>query len=588
LSKIVLLDSTTIDKIAAGEVVERPASVVKELVENALDAGASRVEIEIQNGGQTSILVQDNGLGMTAEEAELAIQRHATSKLRNADDLFRINSLGFRGEALPSIASVSKMTLRTKALDAAPSAAGAELVVHGGKVIKNNEAAVNPGTTILVEDLFYNVPARLKFLKTPATELGHITTLISKFILARPTVAFALSADHKTIVRSPGSKAGDTAALQTAATIVLGAGIAKKMRPFENYSSAVKIEGLLASPQDTKSDRNSEFFFVNGRVISSIALSKALEEALRDKIPRGRFPVCIMLLTVKPDELDVNIHPTKREVKFLRQNEIFNAVLHAVKHTLDAPAGSLSAVEISSRDPYVRMQAQHMNLTEKNVDEQHSLLRPEEMRNAISAQASAMDASFASFREGLYPVAQVNKTYIVALDGEDLVLVDQHVAHERILYEQLLRKNRDASVQQQELLLPETIELTPAQFQSLVEIKDTLLAAGFHWEDFGGTTLLLRGVPACLTRQAPRQTFLDIIDEVLAHGAAFSPDKKQEEILKMVACKAAIKAGEVLTIIEMRGLLRDLSRTSNAETCPHGRPIVVPITKEELDKKFGR
>ncbi len=588
MPQIHVLDTNTINKIAAGEVIERPSSAVKELLENALDAGATRVDIEIINGGKTKISIQDNGCGMTHDEALLAIQRHATSKIRNADDLFSIASLGFRGEAVPSIASVSRMTIRTRPSDAPADTAGTELLIEGGTLLKDASTAIPGGTTIIVEDLFYNVPARMKFLKSSATELGHITSIVSKFILSHPHVAMTLRSDTRTIVQSPGSSDNDTDALRTAATIVLGASVAKKMKAFETFSSAGKISGLLAAPSDTKADRAAEFFFANGRSITSSALSRALEEPLRDKIPRGRFPICIMFLSVKPDEIDVNVHPAKREVKFLKQQETFNAVMQAVKNATATFTTSLEAVEITSKDPFIRMQGHHVQISDvRGEGEQAPLLKDDDMRNYVRAQAFAMDASYASAREGLCPVAQVNKTYIVALDGEDLVLVDQHVAHERVLFEQLKSKG-PSSEDLQELLLPESIELTPTQYQALVSIKELLLGAGFRWEDFGGTTVLLRSVPACTSRYAPRQVFADIIDEYLANGASFTAERGKEELLKTVACKAAIKAGDILTIDEMRKLLNDLMVTANPQTCPHGRPIVVPITKEELDKKFGR
>ncbi|MBU0580374.1 MAG: DNA mismatch repair endonuclease MutL, partial [Candidatus Margulisbacteria bacterium] len=565
-----------------------PASVVKELVENSLDAGAARIEIEIENGGKSKILIKDNGQGMAKEDILLAIQRHATSKISAAQDLFAIKSLGFRGEALPSIASISKMTIISKARNTADSEPGTEVIITGGKVEKSAVAPSSEGTSILVEDLFYNVPARLKFLKKDVTELGQITSIIAKFIIGHPQVAFLFKSNHKVILQSPGANTLNQQAYLSAITVIFGAKIVKKMKPFEFISSFVKLKGFLAAPGETKIDRTGQYIYVNNRFVSNMAISKAVGEGFRNRIPGGRYPICVLFLELKPEDIDVNVHPTKREIKFLKQQEIFNEVLMAVKNTFSKFDSSEQAVQLIYKDPFVRMQSQHVQVSEKNISKQESFLKADELHSMIYAQTSAIDTAYPEARQGLYPVAQINKTYIVALDGEDLVLIDQHVAQERILYEQFKEKLINKKEDIQELLIPETIELTPEQSSVLNQEKEFLLSVGFRWEDFGQQTILLRGVPQVLTRQIPKQIFIDILDELSAQGASFQKEKKQEEMLKMLSCKAAIKAGEILTIQEMRQLLIDLEKTTNPHTCPHGRPIIVSVTKEELDKKFNR
>ena len=585
---IKVLDQETINKIAAGEVIERPASVVKELVENALDAGATRIEVELQNGGKTRILVNDDGCGMSKEEMLLAVQRHATSKISSAEDLFAIKTMGFRGEALPSIAAVSKLSILSKPKNSPAADPGTELLLEGGRIVHTLAAPAREGTTICVEELFYNVPARLKFIKKDVTELGQIINLFSKFIIGGPQTAFLLKANDKVILQSPGAKHLDQSAYLAAATVVLGSKIAKKMRPFAFDSAFLRVQGLLASPDETKADRAGQYFYVNGRAVFNPALSKALQEGLRDRVPRGRYPIGIFFLEVDPQEVDVNVHPTKREVKFLRQSDVYTGILQAVRQTYTKLEDSLKAVEVVSRDPFIRMHSQHARVTTEDIGQQGALLDKDELRTMVQIQASAIESSYAQSREHLFPVAQINKTYIAALDGEDLVLIDQHVAHERVLYEQLKEQYKHKRQDIQELLIPESIELSPEQFNSLESSKEFLMNAGFRFEDFGERTILLRGVPQSLIKVSGKQLFLDILDEFKASELPTQKEIKEEEMLKMIACKAALKAGELLTIQEIKKLLNDLERTSNPQTCPHGRPIIVPITKDELDKKFGR
>lgn len=588
MSKINVLDEITINKIAAGEVIERPVSVVKELVENSLDAGAARIDVEVQNGGKVKILVKDNGIGMNKDDVLLAIQRHATSKINSAQDLFAIKTMGFRGEALPSIASISKTVVVSKRKDSPDSEPGIEVKLEGGKIVHTTPAPSSAGTTIIVEELFYNVPARLKFLKKDATELGQITSIMSKFVIGNPQVAFTLKSNGKTLIQSPGAENLSREAFLTAATVILGAKLVKKMKQFEFHSSFMRLRGFLCSPDETKVDRSGQFFYVNNRFIQSFALSKAVGEGLRDRIPRGRFPICILFLEINAEDIDVNVHPAKREIKFLKQSDIFSGVLSAVKNTFLKMDNSIQAVELVSKDPIIRMKAHQAQISAKNIEGQGSLIKTEELQAMINAQTSAIDSGYAETRERLFPVAQVNKTYIVALDGEDLVLIDQHVAQERIYYEKLKAESIKKEKTIQDLLIPETIELNPQQDQILKQEQEVLISIGFRWEDFGQQAILLRGVPQLISTQNPKQLFIDILDELLSSEKTFQKDKMQEEFFKVVACKASIKAGQVLTIQEMKQLVKDLEQTANPHTCPHGRPVIVAITKSELDKKFGR
>lgn len=525
MPRIQILPSDLIDQIAAGEVVERPASVVKELVENSIDAGARHISIEIKGAGKKLMAVADDGSGLTEEEIKLALLRHSTSKLSSLEDLFNIQTLGFRGEALPSIASVSKM-----------------------KIERNDSGR---GVTVKVADLFQNIPARLKFLKSDSTEVGHITDLVSRFILSHPEIVFKLTIDDREIFSSSGS-----GKLEDAALAVYGLDLTRDLLPVENEM----VQGLVSRPNISRVDRNLESFFVNGRYIKNFLLGRAVEDAYRTLIPLNRYPVAILFLLVPPAEVDVNVHPTKREVKFLKTQEVTGAVYHAVKQALS------EALDVK--------EYQNIGISEGTEKGSEKF---EEVELVVSDVQT------------LIPVHQFLDTYIITTDGVDLILVDQHAAHERILFDRSQSKPAGGpagtvNAGTQNLLIPENIEFTQQEALQLKSNLRFLSGLGFEIEEFGGNSFLIRSVPPVLTRVPPRE----VLSDILAELSNKTLEDKQTAILKLMACHGAVKAGDRLSSSEMNGLLRDLYKTTNPLTCPHGRPTMVKLTQADLEKMFGR
>ena len=540
---IKILSKDLINKIAAGEVVERPASVVKELVENSIDAQATHITIEIQDAGKKLIKVIDDGVGLTNEECTLALERHSTSKISSQDDLFNIKTLGFRGEALPSIASVSKLKI-------GPNPSG-------------------KGITIEVKELFQNIPARLKFLKSKFTEASHISNLISKFILSNPGVAFKFIQDGKEAISSSGS--GD---LKDALVAVYGVDIARNLLEVKSDS----IYGYISRPDISRVARDYESFFVNGRYVRNILLSRSVEQAYRTLIPSDRYPIAVLFISIDPKEVDVNVHPTKREVRFLKTNEVLEAVSSSVRNVLS------SIMEVRGKDFGMEAGIEvGSGKLEKIVDDQ---LPISNIHTGILAQNLTSNIRGSEFIvsdiQPLIPVYQHKETYIVATDGVDLVLIDQHAAHERVLYDKLCAKESDA-LKMQSLLIPENMIFSHAEAQIIEEKLDYLKSLGFEIESFGKDNFLLRSTPSILTGTAPKEVLLDLIPELS------SPlEQKQERILKFMACHGAVKAGDKLSREEMDHLIRDLYKTQNPLTCPHGRPTMIKFSQADLEKLFLR
>lgn len=515
--------------------MERPASVVKELVENSIDAGALHIAVEIKKAGKELIQVTDDGQGMAEDEIGLALLRHSTSKISSLNDLFNIKTLGFRGEALPSIGSVSKMR------------------------IEQNKSG--RGVTVKVADLFRNIPARLKFLKSDATEVGHITDLVSRFILSHPEIAFKLMIDGREIFSSPGS-----GQLPDAALSVYGLEITQALLPVKNET----VQGLISRPNISRVDRNMESFFVNGRYVKNFLLGRAVEEAYRTLIPSNRYPVAVLFLSVPPAEVDVNVHPTKREVKFLKTQGVTGAVYHAVKQGLS------DILEVGSRDKGVEAGIR------ENVGTGLVPVQTERTTTRVVPTFKEMELVISEVQT-LIPVHQFQDTYIITTDGVDLILVDQHAAHERILFDRLQSKTEEQR-HVQSLLIPENIEFTPQEVIQLKNNLSFLSDLGFEIEEFGGNSYLVRSVPQILTKISPRE----VLSDILAELSDKTIEDNKTAILKLMACHAAVKAGDRLSADEMNNLLRDLYKTANPSTCPHGRPTMVKLTVAELEKMFGR
>jgi DNA mismatch repair protein MutL len=630
------LDEQLVNRIAAGEVVERPAAALKELIENALDAGAMRIEIEAEMGGRRLIRVRDDGIGMTRTDALNALQRHATSKIASDADLTRIATLGFRGEALPSIASVSRMEILTRAFE---EDTGTHIVVEGGEVKTVEEVGAPIGTTVAVRDLFYNVPARLKFLKSVPTELGHIIETVTRYAFAYPDVSFRLVHERQELIFTPGN--GD---LLTAAASIWGRETVQGMVQVDYERDGIRVWGLIAPPHQTRPTRQHQYFFVNLRPVRNKTLTAALDEAYKTLTPEKRYPACILLVGIDPRQVDVNVHPAKIEVRFQREQAVFEAVVNAIRAALLQhgmipsalpPSESRGQVITPARPPdaetihQILMQraglapAEAVGTPARPETHAHAgetPARPEthahagetpahpEMPAGVDPFVSATHAvaladetpplleteplqtthlPFAHLLDDLQILGQVRNTYIVASTRQGLALIDQHVAHERVLYEQLCYKRGALPIPKQHLLTPETLQLSRRDALLLHEKLPELEAIGFELEPFGADAYLIRAVPAAL-KGDPVQTLRDIVDELVELSVSKRLPVAREQIWITTSCKLAVKAGDPLSMPEMRKLIEDLARTENPYLCPHGRPITIILTWQEIERKFKR
>jgi len=564
---IKVLEPKVISQIAAGEVVERPASVVKELVENSLDAGATQISVEARGGGVSLIRVIDNGSGIPAGEAELAFGRYATSKITGLDDLESILSLGFRGEALASIAAVAEVELTTCA---AGGPTGAYLALKGGEVTSRGSRGRSPGTTVVVSSLFRQVPARLKFLKSPATEASHIANIVSRYALAFPEVRFTLSLDGRVTLRTPGS-----GQLADSVAEVYGLEVARNMLEVKAQvwdggagDSALTVSGMVGSPKIGRASRDYLSIFVNRRWVRHRALAWAVEEAYHGLLMTGKHPVAVVNLALPPREVDANVHPTKTEVRFRDEPAVFGAVQRAVRRTLVELSPVPRISEVASRTPA------------------SPALRPSLWPQAASGGGVASPAPQASQTPALSlpvlrVVGQLLGSYIIAEGPGGLYLIDQHAAHERILFEQIKDRWSRREIEVQTLLEAAPFEVTPRQAEVLESHLEKLSEFGFAIEPFGERTFLVRSVPALLTGR----DWLGAIREILDAGGG---EGWEEKLAVSLACHSAVRAGQVLTDDEMREMVRKLEQVSLPHTCPHGRPTLIHLSLEQLEREFGR
>ncbi len=718
VDRVVLLDENTANQIAAGEVVERPASAVKELVENAIDSGATQIVVALEDGGKQSIIVADNGCGMTRSDAILALQRHATSKIRTADDLFAIRTLGFRGEAMPSIASVSRMTVTSKPAD---EESGTRLIIAGGDIQSVEECAARSGTTIEVNELFYNTPARMKFLKSTPTEIARTVEIVGQLAAAYPEIAFRLKKGTEEVFATPGS--GEPLA---ALASVWGREIARKLIPIRHEGMGLNVSGFIATPDISRPGRSHELIFVNRRPIKSRLIGHALEEAVRSLTPDSRYPIGAIFVDIHPDLVDVNVHPTKTEVKFTRDGEVHHAVSQAVKGALLAygivpqariatpsasvtvspqsafgfgagasasvvnhappssfqdaasafaaalagfapleslstnadarseadaptqPAHSASNTAITGADTLARPEQSSSSAAgedaegaaalwqslgvvglpsaagagdftssceptqraEQTIEEGSAFGAAEAVStaapqsdtgSAAQAQTSGSETSQAEtwqtpprprpFAEQLREfrvLGQARNTYIIALTPNGLAVIDQHVAHERVLYERLTVKRFANGIPVQRLTVPITVDLGRREALLLAEHCDSFTSAGWDIAAFGKDSFVVRSIPAMLINKPYEKILRDMIDELVNQTVSRRLLVQQEHVTITNACKMAVKAGDPLSMEEMQGLLEQLAETENPYLCPHGRPIVVTIGFHELDKQFKR
>ena len=567
-----ILDKETINQIAAGEVVERPASVVKELVENALDAGASQIGVEIRGGGIQLIRVADNGVGIPSGEVELAFERHATSKIKSSQDLQNIGSLGFRGEALPSIAAVADIEL-VSGVDG--EASGTYMSLEGGIVTKKSGQARTRGTTITSRNLFRRVPARLKFLKSIPTETSHVANVVSQYALAYPEVAFSLGVDGKESLRTSGQ-----GKLIDAIIDVYGTEIASKMLSVDisqqSWSAGqgsldIHVAGMVGAPELGRAGRGYLSFFVNRRWVNSRILAYAVEEAYSGLLMTGRHPVAALDIAMPPGEIDVNIHPAKSEVKFHNEGEVFRVVQKAVRQALTAQMPVPKIEEVVA--PYKAAPTYKLESLWGTTTDQ-SKANP----TAMEDQSTLTDSL-----PVLRVVGQVMNCYIVAEGPDGVYIIDQHAAHERIRYDRVKQQWEQRKPEAQGLLEPATFEVTPRQDAIMRSCCGQLADFGFGVESFGDRTYLVRSVPALAAGD-----WAGMLKELLDALAGEERSKWEEKIVASIACHGAIKAGQALSDDEMRGLVRQLEQTANPHTCPHGRPTVIRLSAAQLGREFGR
>jgi DNA mismatch repair protein MutL len=575
-----LLPSELVDQIAAGEVVERPASVVKELVENSLDAGATRIEVDVEAGGVGLVRVRDDGRGVEADELPLAVQRHATSKIATLDDLAAVRSLGFRGEALPSIGSIARLRVASRT---ATAARGAELLVEGGAIAALQPSAQPTGTLVEVRDLFYNVPARRKFVRTESTELSHVVRLVERFALSRFDVAFRLRNGTRVLLDVPVATTPE-GRRQRIAT-VMGEDFAASCLEVERQSGPVRLSGWIGQPAAARAQSDQQFFYVNGRTVRDRLLANAARLGYRDVLYHGRQPSYLLHLELDPGLVDVNAHPQKLEVRFRDSRQIHDFVMRTLSRALGIPAGgplpagaagppwqasapgSLFAADAAGRDPLVA--------TGWAVAEAESLF-------AATGPGPVLP------EDGLgTALAQLHGIYVLAQSSRGLVLVDAHAAHERVLYERMKRA-AGTTAASQALLEPVVVELKPHESEALETVRDEFVAAGFDFDELAPGRVAVRRVPAMLGQADVSSVVRDVVRDVLAEQGTHHLEATAHRLFGSLACRSAIHAGRRLSLPEMNALLRQMEQTERAGQCNHGRPTWAVLSMAQLDQMFLR
>jgi DNA mismatch repair protein MutL len=633
-SKIRILPQEVVVLIAAGEVIERPQAVVKELVENSLDAGATAITISLENGGLDMIRVTDNGSGIAPEDMLLAFAPHATSKLNRAEDLHMVGTLGFRGEALASIARVSKVTLTTRQK-------GADLGVkarnEGGQMLSVTEAAPAEGTQVAVKDLFFNAPVRRDFLDRPQRETALCAELVQQLILSRPDVSFRFTADKKQLYQSPGD-----GSLEGAMLAIYGVDTVKAMKPVDSFGQGLVVKGLVGVGEQARGNRGHQHFFLNGRAIRGQNLSRAVEEACRHRVMTGRFPICALNLTLPFEAVDVNVHPNKWEVRFAREPQVMAALSQAVadalaEEPLDRPPPLLSPGQQAGQVRVTRTEPARTAKPQPPVPEQREDASPPAAPRAYVLKDSALEeppapaapkpappagqqasqdgpilpgekAKAAPAAPDIAPLPEEAQqihgdsvphsgeqlqvlgaafyTYIIAQQGDRLLFIDQHALHERLLFDRLMAAASQGKAVIQALLSPEVFEVDMVTFQAFRENRQLLHSAGFEAEEFGDRAIRLSGVPMELGTPVAARAFLDALDEVREKGG-LSHQAKREAII-MASCRHALKGGERLPLALLQQLVDEMIKSGVTPTCPHGRPLVLAMTRAELEKRFSR
>jgi DNA mismatch repair protein MutL len=589
MGSIRVLEANVANQIAAGEVVERPASVVKELLENSLDAGAARVEIAVVSGGAELIRVADDGAGMERDDALLAFERHATSKIRRAEDLRAIHTYGFRGEALPSIASVSQVTLTTST----GGVTGTRVRLRSGKVLGVEPAPHPRGTTVEVEGLFHNAPARRKFLRSAATETGHIAMIVTRVAAAHPGIAFGLLSGGRDLSRLPA--AGD---YRERVAQIVGRGDARSLVPIERRAGGLRVVGLASEPALHRSTSADEHLFVNGRPIRDRRILHAVQAAYATLLPRGRYPVVYLFLETPPEEVDVNVHPAKAEVRFLHPAAVHDLVRNALLEGMGVtrPFYRLATLSpaVAEPDPAMPSGAPQPLSGPRppgvGVDPigvigsiGRSSMPPRFDEPARQAGSAALFDAVS-----LAPLAQFRDSYILASAPDGLVIVDQHAAHERVLYERLMAQSRDGRIAVQRLLFPVTVEVPPAERQAFEGAREDLAEFGFSVAPFGENTLVVDAIPALLPAGTAARLLRELLGEILEWRRAEGVERLRHRLVATAACHAAVTANHPLDTPRMRAIVADLLGTDMPMTCPHGRPVLLRFTLDQIEREFHR
>lgn len=617
MSKIRILPEILANKIAAGEIVERPASIVKELLENSIDAGARSIHVAVESGGKKLVLVRDDGQGMGEDDAILAFEHHATSKIQTAEDLAAISTLGFRGEALPSIAAVSRLSLKTRAGNDPSVLAGTEVLIQGGTVRSVKPIPWDCGTEVTVRDIFFNVPARRKFLKSNETELAHITRLATHYALAYPEARYRLESEGRTLL--------DVVSVPTTRERVFqlfGEQFLTNLVELEASAGYASVRGFVSKPHEQRTNPYSQFFYVNRRMVRDKVITSALRQAYRNVIPASAYPVALLFLELPFDEVDVNAHPAKIEIRFRQQSLVHDLVRDTIRKALvgvhaipayeyrggalpadgwarsgDETAASVSSgaapqLELSVPPRETELFQRAFSYPFREVPstapfqgwDHHALkLRPDLL---VGSPLEQEEAAFDTGRVRI--LGQMHESYIIACDSEGLLIVDQHVAHERVLYEKLAGARLRGAVESQGLLVPQTMELAPHQLAILDGVMPELTRNGFQVERFGGGAVLVRSVPAIAKNSDCEKLLHEIIEGLEAEDRTVDVERVRDRIAVSTACHAAIKVNMALSAEKMQWLLDELGRTRIPTSCPHGRPVILRFSLYEIERNFGR
>ncbi len=575
MSKIRVMSENLANKIAAGEVVEKCASVVKELVENSIDAGANNIKVNLVDGGLTSIAVVDNGSGMDKEDAVLSFSRHATSKIYKDDDLFFIETLGFRGEALASIASVAEVDMETCNSDI-----GTHVHIKGGVMDLVEATSARVGTSITITNLFYNTPARLKYLKSEATELNNCTSFIEKLSLANPSIAFTLTNNDRVVVKTSGS--GNL--LKTIHEIY-GLNVSSNMLEIKASSDDFEVTGFVGKPGILKKNRNHFNTFVNGRIVRNNEINRAINDAYNTYKHEGFYPIVVINIETDPTLVDVNIHPTKQDIKMSKMDELVSLIYKTIKEALYNNLIIPNAI-VDDALNVVKSDFIEPSVYDKDSKVTEVVQTTFDFGTTKEEEPVIKNEAFKSLK--LYPIGQVHGTYIIAENEDGMFILDQHAAHERVNYEMIKKRFADEVVQYTDMLVPLSIELSTSDFNAFMDNVSVLEDLGFKIEEFGINTILIKGHPTWLAKNFEGDNLRTIVDLVIENGKNFNKDRFLDSLAKMVSCKMSVKANEHLSLGEMEKLLDDLVKCDNPYNCCHGRPSIMKFTNYELEKMFKR